>query len=313
MTGLSTISLTIVGAANMLVTRCCSIVASTSSGSKVFDSRMTFAAAFAMWERAANISFQAVEHPAVADILIGAQAEPKGRAFTEVIYDRKSVAAALPAGALSPPDTRAMPGAIRRIDKALICLNPDKSWKVGFGGDVEVYDLRYTVAHEIGHIIGARHDLSLDTIMTPFPYGHGYVNGTKWRDIMSYREACGGCPRLPVWSSPLVQVKGEPAGTPAGRPSLDDPDRPKRMERPASPDDLKLISGVGPKIEGILHSLGIFTFAQVASWTGAEREWVDSYLNFKGRIERDQWVRQAEALARGGVAEYVRVFGRNPR
>jgi peptidyl-Asp metalloendopeptidase len=71
----------------------------------------------------------------------------------------------------------------------------------------------YTVAHEIGHIIGARHDLSLDTIMTPFPYGHGYVNGTKWRDIMSYREACGGCPRLPVWSSPLVQVKGEPAGT----------------------------------------------------------------------------------------------------
>jgi Metallo-peptidase family M12 len=72
----------------------------------------------------------------------------------------------------------------------------------------------YTVAHEIGHLIGARHNLEFDKIMAPFPYGHGYVNGTKWRDIMSYKESCGGCPRVPVWSSPKVQVKGEPAGTP---------------------------------------------------------------------------------------------------
>jgi Metallo-peptidase family M12 len=71
----------------------------------------------------------------------------------------------------------------------------------------------YSVAHEIGHIIGARHDLNLDKIMTPFPFGHGFVNGTKWRDIMSYKESCGGCPRLPVWSGPKVLVRGEPAGT----------------------------------------------------------------------------------------------------
>jgi hypothetical protein len=71
----------------------------------------------------------------------------------------------------------------------------------------------YTVAHEIGHLIGARHDLSLDKNMTPFPYGHGYVNGKKWRDIMSYKDSCGGCPRVPVWSSPKVLVKGEVAGT----------------------------------------------------------------------------------------------------
>ena len=66
----------------------------------------------------------------------------------------------------------------------------------------------YTLAHEIGHLIGARHDLNLDKNMTPFPYGHGYVNGTKWRDIMSYKESCGGCPRLPVWSSPMVHGQG---------------------------------------------------------------------------------------------------------
>ena len=71
----------------------------------------------------------------------------------------------------------------------------------------------HSLAHEIGHIIGARHELSIDTIMTPFPYGHGYVNGTKWRDIMSYKASCGGCPRLPIWSSPSVLIDGEPAGT----------------------------------------------------------------------------------------------------
>ncbi|MBB6483426.1 NADH-quinone oxidoreductase subunit NuoE [Rhizobium lusitanum] len=99
----------------------------------------------------------------------------------------------------------------------------------------------------------------------------------------------------------------------ARKPSLDDKDRPAGIERPAQPDDLQLISGVGPKIESILHELGIFTFAQVASWHEAERHWVDGYLNFKGRIERDEWVKQAEALAKGGEAEYIKVFGKKPR
>ncbi len=70
----------------------------------------------------------------------------------------------------------------------------------------------YTVAHEIGHLIGARHDLSMDKVMSPFPYGHGYVNGTKWRDIMSYKESCAGCPRLPVWSNPKVLDQGRACG-----------------------------------------------------------------------------------------------------
>jgi NADH-quinone oxidoreductase subunit E len=107
------------------------------------------------------------------------------------------------------------------------------------------------------------------------------------------------------------QAGGQGKQALAAKPSLEDKDRPAAIEKPATPDDLKLISGVGPKIEGILHSLGIYTFAQVASWKQAEREWVDGYLNFKGRIERDDWVRQAEALSKG-VDEYVRVFGKKP-
>jgi metallopeptidase family M12-like protein len=73
--------------------------------------------------------------------------------------------------------------------------------------------LTYSVPHEIGHILGARHDASLDETETPFSYGHGYVNGTKWRDIMSYKSSCGGCPRLAVWSNPTIKFRGEPAGT----------------------------------------------------------------------------------------------------
>jgi hypothetical protein len=53
----------------------------------------------------------------------------------------------------------------------------------------------------------------LDQSVSPFPYGHGYVNGTKWRDIMSYKDSCGGCTRLPVWSNPSVNIMGKPAGT----------------------------------------------------------------------------------------------------
>ncbi|MGO4353876.1 NADH-quinone oxidoreductase subunit E [Rhizobium sp. RAF36] len=99
----------------------------------------------------------------------------------------------------------------------------------------------------------------------------------------------------------------------AAKPSLEDKNRPAGIAKPAAPDDLKLISGVGPKIEAILNELGIFTFAQVSAWKKAEREWVDGYLNFKGRIERDDWVKQAKALAKGGEAEYIKVFGKKPR
>jgi NADH-quinone oxidoreductase subunit E len=89
--------------------------------------------------------------------------------------------------------------------------------------------------------------------------------------------------------------------------------RPSGIERPAEPDDLKLISGVGPKIEATLNDLGVWTYTQIAGWKKAEREWVDDHLRFSGRIERDDWVKQAKALAKGGEAEYIRVFGKKPR
>ncbi len=122
----------------------------------------------------------------------------------------------------------------------------------------------------------------------------------------------GNVAKVETGAATPAALVSKPAAA-AAKPSLEDKNRPAGIERPAAPDDLKLISGVGPKIEGILHELGIFTFAQVAGWKKAEREWVDGYLNFKGRIERDDWIKQAKALAKGGEAEYIKVFGKKPR
>jgi large subunit ribosomal protein L21 len=62
-------------------------------------------------------------------------------------------------------------------------------------------------------------------------------------------------------------------------------------------DDLKKISGVGPKLEGLLHSNGVFHFDQIAAWNDAEIAYMDDQLSFKGRIARDNWIEQAAALA----------------
>jgi len=64
-------------------------------------------------------------------------------------------------------------------------------------------------------------------------------------------------------------------------------------------DDLSKISGVGPVIVGKLEKLGITTFQQVADFTPEDVERIDTELNFKGRIERDEWIKQAKEFAKG--------------
>ncbi|MEM7694384.1 MAG: NADH-quinone oxidoreductase subunit NuoE [Pseudomonadota bacterium] len=81
--------------------------------------------------------------------------------------------------------------------------------------------------------------------------------------------------------------------------------RPKAVSRETvEADDLKRISGIGKVIEGTLHGLGIFTFDQIAAWDEANKEWVNAYLAFKGRIDREKWVEQATDIVneRGGAS-----------
>lgn len=120
-------------------------------------------------------------------------------------------------------------------------------------------------------------------------------------------------PKAPA--KPPVKKAAAKASTRKTAPKAEPSDagKPEAMEKPDEIDDLKMISGVGPKIESLLHSVGVYKWEQITKWGKAEREWVDGFLKFKGRIEREDWVKQAKALSEGGVEEYVRVFGKKPR
>lgn len=111
--------------------------------------RTELRAAFALWSTVANIRFEPAAAPDSADIVIGTQAVPRGRAFTNVEY--------------GGPE----PGAkgIRPLTRSLICLNPEIAWKTQFDGNLEVYDLRYTLLHEIGHAIGLDHPAVASQLM----------------------------------------------------------------------------------------------------------------------------------------------------
>jgi predicted flap endonuclease-1-like 5' DNA nuclease len=75
--------------------------------------------------------------------------------------------------------------------------------------------------------------------------------------------------------------------------------------REGGPDNLKEIKGVGPKLEKLLHSMGFYHFDQIANWTADEEAWVNTNLEgFKGRVSRDEWVKQAKVLAAGGDTEF---------
>jgi hypothetical protein len=118
------------------------------------------AAAFAMWEAVAGLKFRQARLGEPAEIIIGAQLDPEGWAFADVFYDAAS------------------PQHVKPILQALICFNPLRRWKVGFDGNLKAYDLRYTLAHEIGHAIGLDHPPGPGQIMN-------YRYEERFRDLQS--------------------------------------------------------------------------------------------------------------------------------
>ncbi|WP_224814042.1 NADH-quinone oxidoreductase subunit E [Hasllibacter sp. MH4015] len=148
------------------------------------------------------------------------------------------------------------------------------------------------------------------------------------------RQSGDGVPQEPARPAPANRAKGRPADktgtTKEEAPAMSkakpvskrDPEVSSAVEAPeAAPatavdesepellsgpregreaDDLKRISGVGPKLEGVLNDLGFYHFDQIAEWGPGEVAWVDARLKFKGRIERDNWIEQAKTFAAEG-------------
>lgn len=123
----------------------------------------------------------------------------------------------------------------------------------------------------------------------------------------------GGKSRKPANAStkttakPKAKAAKKPVTKPKAARASSAPAKPKMMKAPrkTGADDLKMIKGVGPKLETMLHALGFFHYDQVAAWTKGEVSWVDENLEgFKGRVSRDKWVSQAKTLAKGGKTEF---------
>jgi predicted flap endonuclease-1-like 5' DNA nuclease len=74
----------------------------------------------------------------------------------------------------------------------------------------------------------------------------------------------------------------------------------------AAPDDLKLIVGVGPVLERMLHQLGVTTYRDIARWSERDIDEFDARLaEFPGRIRRDGWVTQARELHQSKYGEAI--------
>lgn len=106
-----------------------------------------------------------------------------------------------------------------------------------------------------------------------------------------------------VVSKPAAEAEPAVEEKAAARPSAPVaravPAKPEGIEKPAVPDDLKAVAGVGPKLEKVLNGLGIWTYGQIAALDGPQITWLDEHLGFSGRIVRDDWIGQATALSGG--------------
>lgn len=135
----------------------------------------------------------------------------------------------------------------------------------------------------IGYILGRIQKCHIDTIEKSSP-------------LFDYDEIAqeNSTPHTEVFASiPDTEVK---AGI-----------KPPTLQTPkdGKADDLKLISGIGIKIENDLYELGIFHYEQIAEWNEDNSIWIDKQFTHKGRIAREDWIEQAKKLSRDGDISQV--------
>ena len=157
--------------------------------------------------------------------------------------------------------------------------------------EVKVADIAIHMieALERGDELAAQHALSPKFVESPVSIGTGAATTTAVLEAPSATET-----DIDVIQDDEPQVIAEPE--PANDVELTDTSE-SAAWRTAEADDLKVIKGIGPKLESLLHEIGIRTYEQIAAFPKSYIDELDEFLAFPGRIERDDWVAQAAELA----------------
>ncbi|WP_300067883.1 NADH-quinone oxidoreductase subunit E [uncultured Ruegeria sp.] len=166
------------------------------------------------------------------------------------------------------------------------------------------YNASVALASDLGDTV-RRIDGTEVPILTPWLGKDGKAAATK---------SAPKPPKAPATGKPAAKQAAEAKSKPAkakkaeAKPAELKEEQPETLTgaRGGAPDDLKLLKGVGPKLEQTLNELGFYHFDQIAAWTEGHVAWVDARLKFKGRIERDGWIEQASKLAAGEETEFAK-------
>ncbi|WP_187971656.1 hypothetical protein [Aquibium microcysteis] len=179
------------------------------------------------------------------------------------------------------PETTMMDAKLQDIGRDLAAAFPS-----AFGGDAEA----------------VKRSIATSAAMAAFGAGMaGHAFGVWLSAVSSSLEVAQ---RLTALTAGVAEPEARPDVRQPAAPGVDQPApaaaAPARRtdgEGSDARDDLKAIGGIGPKLEKVLNGLGIRTYAQLAALTEAEVLRLDEQLGFRGRIARDEWLKQAAALA----------------
>ena len=117
-----------------------------------------------------------------------------------------------------------------------------------------------------------------------------------------WNPGAGDAPKTAAAAAPAIAATA-PAAAPTAAAATS---AGARVVRSGVPDDLKRIKGIGVVLEKKLHGLGVINYGQIAGWSQGDIDKMSEVLDFKGRIERENWIEQARILASGGITDFAR-------